>query len=237
MTRVIASVVAALLIFPSPGSAQPARDGKIRVVGRAVVEIVPDYVVVRVGVSNRAATPAIALDQNSAAMRKVIDFAKKFGVEESNMQTGSVNLNPTTKLVRDSNGNTRQEPDGYSASNSIRVKLSDVSRMGTFMRQVLDQGATDISGVEFGASAAEKYRDEARANAVRDAVHQAQVLAEAAKVKLGPIHELAHPPRTEVRPVPGVADMAFRRAGQTQVPLEAGTIQVTAEVEITWLIE
>ena len=100
----------------------------MRIVGRATVEAVPDYVTVQVGISNRAASPTAALDQNSAVARKIIDFSKGFGVAERDIQTSSVNLAPNYKTVRDPNGTTRQEPDGYNASNMIRVELGDLSR-------------------------------------------------------------------------------------------------------------
>ena len=88
--------------------------------------------------------------------RKIIDFSKKFGVEERDIQTDAINLSPVFKTVREPGGGTRQEPDGYAAGNAVRVKLSDLSRLGTFMRQVLDQGATNIGGVQFGLSSTEK---------------------------------------------------------------------------------
>src|SRR5262245_34888219 len=205
MTRWALSVMAfaALCVAAGPinASAQTARDGKIRILGRASVEATPDYVVVRVGISNKAATPSAALDQNSTIARKMIEFAKRFGIDEKNIQTDSVNLQPATKPVREPSGNFRQEPDGYSASNFIRIKLTELARLGTFMRQVLEEGATNIAGVEFGLSNVEQVTDQARVQAVENAMHQAQRLAEAAKVKLGPIHEIVHPPRIQFQPV------------------------------------
>jgi uncharacterized protein YggE len=105
------------------------------------------------------------------------------------------------------------------------------------MRQVLDEGATNIAGVEFGLSNVEQVADQARVQAVENAVHQAQRLAEAAKVKLGPVHEIVHPPRLQFQQPDGVADMAVRQARRPAVPIEAGSIKVAAEVEITWIIE
>ena len=121
-----------------------------------MVETAPDFVTVRVGVASRAPTPTAALDQNSASARKIIDFAKTFGVDERDMQTDAVNLSQTFKTVRDPSGTTRQEPDGYAANNAVQVKLGDLSRLGTFMRQVLDQGANNIGGVQFGSANPEK---------------------------------------------------------------------------------
>ena len=224
-------------ILAPPAFAQTTHEGKVRILGRSTVETVPDNVTVRVGISNRAPSPTAALDQNSAIARKIVDFSKRFGIGEQDIQTDAINLAPTFKTVRDPNGTTRQEPDGYSASNMVRVKLSDVSRLGTFMRQILDQGATNINGVQFGLSNPEKSADEARAKAVEDALHQAQQLAQAAKVKLGPIVEIVHPPRIEFRAQEGIAELRMRAPARTPVPVEVGTLTITSEVDVTWRIE
>jgi len=218
-------------------SAQTAREGKMRIIGRATLEAVPDYALVRVGISNRAKTPTAALDQNSAIARKIIDFAKNFGVDAQDIQTASINLSPTFRQVKDPNGTFRQEPDGYSANNTVRVKLVELSRIGRFMRDVLDQGATNINGVQFGLSKIEQVTDDARARAVEDAIHQARQMANAAKVKLGPIHEIVHPPRVQFQHADGLADMPVRAAQRSDVPVEVGTVTVSAEVDITWVIE
>ena len=124
MIRLVAPLVTVVVLLSAvvavPAFAQGVREGKMRIVGRATVEAVPDYVTVQVGISNRAASPTAALDQNSAVARKIIDFSKGFGVAERDIQTSSVNLAPNYKTVRDPNGTTRQEPDGYSASNMSR---------------------------------------------------------------------------------------------------------------------
>ena len=241
MIRLVAPLVTVVVLLSAvlavPALAQGAREGKMRIVGRATVEAVPDDVTVQVGISNRAASPTAALDQNSAVARKIIDFSKGFGVAEGDIQTSSVNLAPNYKTVRDPNGTTRQEPDGYNASNMVRVKLGDLSRLGAFMRQILDQGATNIAGVHFGVTNLEKLSDEARTKAVEDAVRQAQGLAQAAKVKLGPIQDIAYPPRSRFSAMDGAADMPLRAAAKIDVPIEVGTIRTSAEVEITWAIE
>ena len=235
-TTLQAAAIACLIaLFASQAPAQA--DGRMRIIGHAVIEVAPDYVTVNIGVSTNAPSPTAALDQNSAAARKIIDFSKKFGVEERDIQTDSINLSPVSKTVRDPSGTTRQEPNGYAASNTVRVKLADLSRLGTFMRETLDQGATNINGVNFGIANPEKATDEARALAVEDAVRQAERLAAAAKVKLGKIQEIVHPPRGDLRAAGGMADLSFRRANTMAVPVQAGALQISAEVEVTWAIE
>ena len=238
MTRTavwVAGIACLIALFPSRAPAQA--DGRMRIIGRAMVEVAPDYVTVNIGVLGNAPSPTAALDQNSAVARKLIDFSKKFGVEERDVQTDSINLTPVSKTVRDPNGTTRQEPNGYAASNTIRVRLADLSRLGAFMRQTLDQGATNISGVNFGIANPEKAADEARALAVEDALRQAERLAAAAKVKLGKIQEIVHPPRGDPRGADGLADLPLRPARRMAVPVQVGTLQISAEVEVTWAIE
>lgn len=233
-TLLAATVLASVAALPLAASAQS--DGKMRVIGRATVEVAPDFVVVHAGVSSKATSPTAALDQNSAIARKIIAFAQTFGTETGDVQTDAINLVPTNKSVREPNGNVRQEPDGYTASNTVRVRLTDLSRLGAFMRQVLDQGATNISGVRFGLSAPEKAADEARAKAAEDAGRQARILAEATKVKLGRILEVSHPVRIDYRFPDGAADLAYRPRAST-VPIAVGTVSVTADVDIAWAIE
>jgi uncharacterized protein len=235
---ILATMACVMTVISSPTSSQTSREATIRVIGRATVEAVPDHVTVRVGVSSRAPTPTAALDQNSGAARRVIDFTKSFGIDEREIATDAVNLVPAFKQVRDPNGNFRQEPDGYTANNTVRVKLKDTGRLGQFMRQALDQGATNIDSVTFGLSNPEKTADEAREKAVGDALRQAERLADAAKVKLGPILEIVHPPRATIAPMGGVAfDRGAVRMGARAVPIETGTLEVTVEVDITWAIE
>jgi hypothetical protein len=154
MIRLVAPLVTVVVLLSAvlavPASAQGVREGKMRIVGRATVEAVPDYVTVQVGISNRAASPTAALDQNSAVARKIIDFSKGFGVAERDIQTSSVNLAPNYKTVRDPNGTTRQEPDGWREQHG-RVKLGDLaggvhakSRSGATYRR-LHFGVTDLN--------------------------------------------------------------------------------------------
>jgi uncharacterized protein len=229
-----AAIASFAMLSPQPASAETA--GRIRVLGRATIEVVPDQVITRVGVTNQAATPKAALDQNSTAARKIIAFAKAFGVADKDIQTDSVRLSPVYKTVRDKNGNSHQVPDGYRASNQVRVRLKELPRLGEFMRQALDQGATNIAGLQFELADPSKAVDQALAEAVGDARHKAEQLAQAAMVKLGPILEIAHPPRTQTRERYAVR-AAPKAVASNAVPIEAGTIAITAAVDMIWSIE
>ena len=215
-------------------AAQTFEPGRISVLGRATVEREPDHAVVQVGVLTKAPTPTAALDQNSAVAARIMAFAKGFGVTARDLRTASVNLSPVTKSVRDPNGSFRQEPDGYQAVNNVQVTLRDIGRLGAFMRDVLNQGANQIAGVRFGLSDPDAAVDEALAGAVADATRKAARLAEAAKAKLGRVHHIAYPPGGVSRPF---AAAPAPRALRQEVPIEAGALETSAEVEMTWALE
>jgi uncharacterized protein YggE len=197
-------------------------NGRINVLGRGVVERAPDHASIQVGVSSRASTPTATIDANSAAAARVITFAKQFGVEAQDIRTSSVHLSAASRTIAEPNGRSRQEPDGYTASNTVTIVLRDISRLGRFMRDVLDQGANRISGVTFGLTDPAQAGDAARLAAVEDARRKASLFAEAAKVKLGRILQIDHPPRLEYRRGPAEADMPRRSAVSRPCPSKPG---------------
>lgn len=229
-----ASLALALVLAGAvPAFAQQTPEpGTIDVVGRATAAVAPDFATIQVGVSTRAATPAAALDQNSAAARTITEAARGFGIAPADIRTSNVSLNPTFKMVRDPAGGSQQQPDGYQAENTVEVRVRDLARLGEFLRKTLDGGANRITGLSFGLADPRATAERVRAEAVADGVRQARLLAEAAGVRLGAIKHigLGASQSGGLRPM-------FRMQAAAPVPVEAGNLDVTADVEMTWLIE
>jgi uncharacterized protein len=216
--------------------AQTVGAGRIQVLGHGSVGRTPDLAVVQVGITSKAAAPTAALDENSVIAARIIAFAKNFGIDARDLKTAAVNLSPVNKSVREPNGAYRQEPDGYQANNTVQVRLRDISRLGAFMGDVLNQGANQIAGLHFGLADPDKAVDDALAAAVEDATRKANRLAEAAKAKLGRLQQVAYPPRTAVRPFEAAA-APVGRALRMDVPIEAGALETSVEVEMIWALE
>lgn len=226
-----------LLAVASPAAADD-EPGRIRVIGRASQEVAPDFASVEIGVESRGATPAAALDAASQAAKGIVATAKELGVAEADIGTSAVTLQPRIKNVRLPDGTMGEREDGYTASNRVRVRLAEMGRLGELMRRTLDSGANRIQGISFG------LRDPAAADAavqvaaVKDAKAQAERIAEATGVKLGSVIAIDSPPRTESpRPMPyGLAMKAAAPRGRTAVPVEAGSIETSAEVDAVFAI-
>jgi uncharacterized protein YggE len=225
---------AALVLAAGPAFAQSSPEpGTIDVVGHATTAVVPDLATIKVGVSTKAATPAATLDQNSAAARTIAEAARAAGIASADIRTSNVSLSPTFKMVRDGAGGSQQQPDGYQAENTVELQVRSLPRLGEILRKALDSGANRITGLTFGIADPREVNERVRAEAVADGVRQARLLAEAAGVKLGPIKHI------------GLAEDAgsprpmFRMMAQPAppVPVEGGTLDITADVAMTWLID
>ncbi|MET7245123.1 SIMPL domain-containing protein [Methylobacterium sp. EM32] len=224
------------LVLAGPALAEDG-PGRISVIGRATREVAPDFATVEIAVESRGQTPTAALDQNSAAARKVVELAGEFGIAGPDLATAAVSLRPVSKTVREPGGQMRDVPDGYQASNAVSVRVRDLKRLGAVMRRLLDGGADRIGGVAFGLSDPSQTENAVRADAVRDGKRQAETLAEAAGTRLGRLESLVSPPReTAPAPMHARAFAAKAAPGGLAVPVEPGTLTVEAAVEVTYRV-
>ncbi|MFG1378667.1 SIMPL domain-containing protein [Xanthobacter autotrophicus] len=203
----------------------------VEVRGSATVSLVPDMAIVSLAVVTRAEKAPAALDQNSAEAARLIAFCKASGIDGALIRSGPVRVTPRFRTVNDGRGAVQQD-DGYEASNTIRVKLADLSKVGAFVRDAIDHGANRVNGVEFNIADRDKASESARAAAFADAQRKAQHLAGLADLKLDRVLRIIYPPRA----AEAVGEVSFDLPMQPRlnVPLEAGTIDLHAEVDVTW---
>jgi uncharacterized protein len=200
-----------------------AEGGKIVVQGSGTVEVVPDVADIVIGITNEEPTPGQAIDSNSAAMKRVIDDAKRAGVAERDVQTNMLHLNG----VRDGKNVLR-----YRAVNTVRIRVRDLPRLGVIARDLVGAGANELHGIRYAAADPMPHLDQARRQAVADAKRRAEILAQAAGGRLGEVLEIDESASDD----PGVVAEA-RAALRQAVPVEPGQMALRATVRITWRFE
>lgn len=226
MTRSLAWATLALAGAILAGEAWAAAEGGIVVVqGSGVVEVAPDIADIVIGVDIEDATPAGAIDANSAAMSRVVADAKRAGIEDRDIQTSALQLSPYSK---DDRG---KELIRYRAVNTVRVRVRDIARLGAVMRDLVGSGANRMQGLRFSTADPMPHLDQARRQAVADARRRATLLAEAAGARLGPIAEITESTWND----PGVVTQAS--AMRQAVPVEPGQLGLRATVQIKWRLE
>lgn len=223
-----AAVVAALLGAPAWAEQAPRQ---ISVTGEGVVEAAPDMATITLGVTQEATEAKAAMDATSAAVAKVLARLEAAGIAARDLQTRQLSLNPVWSEVR---GGTegRRAITGFVASNTVLVRVRDLTALGPILDAVIADGANDFSGLQFGVQEVAPLRDEARKRAVADAMARAKLLAEAAGVALGPV--LTIQDHGGGMPMP-MAEMSMR-ASAAKMPVAAGEVSVEANVSMVFSI-
>ena len=214
---------------------QPSLDDTphITVTGTAASAVVPDQADIRIGVSVEKPTAQEAWDEDSRRVKDVIDAAKASGIKPQDIATTGVDLFQEQALVRQPDGTSRSEPKGFRASHEMRIRIDDLARIGSLTGSLIGKGANTFGGVGFSVAHPETIQDKLRGDALRDARHQAEILATAAGVKLGRLLSVERPDRqVAVRPF-----VRNRAAGPATMDVEPGTETLSAEIEASWAIE
>ena len=217
-------------LIGSPALAQVVPPPTISVSGEGTVSVPPDMALIDGGVSSEAKTAREASEANNAAMGKVLLALKAGGLDEKDVQTARLSLQPQYAQQ------TRPGPNvisGYRASNRVTIRLRDVTKVAATIDTLVSSGANEIGGINFMVEKASKLLDEARLEAVADARRKAEIYAKAAGVSLG-------------RPV-SIADdgggapapMTFRKmAGvAASAPVAQGEETLRVTVSVAWEIK
>lgn len=203
----------------------------ITVSATGTVEAEPDQARITSGVTTEAASAREALTANSAAMSKVITELKSKGIEAKDIQTASFNVEPVYDYSKDG------EPPklrGYRVGNQVVVLVRDLGKFGEVLDEVISAGANQVQGLSFEVSKADALKDEARKEAVANALRRAKLLAAAAGAEVGEVRQISE----EVSSETPVRFSAPRMAkAEMAVPIERGTSTLEARVTATWALK
>ncbi len=212
-------------------SAQDKRyERTVTVAATGTVSAEPDIAHISTGVLSEAATARDALQTNSAAMKKVIDGLKSAGIDPKDIQTSNLSIDPRYDQPKDGRA---PRITGYRVSNQVRITARDISRLGELMDKVVELGANQAGGISFDVSNADSLKDEARRQAVANALRRAKLFAEASGAAVGEvltIEEGASAPQP--RPYMGRAAMSAEAA-----PIERGSLNLDVRVQVTWALK
>ena len=205
----------------------------VSVTGHASSSQAPDFAEIAVGVEAKGANAASALDAASKAVAGISAIARDAGLSPAEIGTAAVSLQAVTRTVNRPGGIT-EEPDGYAATNVVRLRVGDMARLGDILRRTLDSGANRIDGITFGLRDPDAARAALQVTAAKDARARAAALAEAAGAKLGSLCTLT---ALDGGPAPYAMRAMAASPKARPVPVEAGTIESAASVSATFALD
>src|SRR5438046_156315 len=157
-----ASLPTATYAQQSPSITQTIAGSRLDISATGEVTRVPDIAIISAGVVSRSATATGALQDDPDRMQRVLTALKRAGVEDRDVQTSNISLNPEYRYVE----NQPPQLTGYTASNQLTVKFRDIRSSGKILDALVGQGANQINGPNLTIDKPESALDEARAKAI-----------------------------------------------------------------------
>jgi len=154
----------------------------IWVTGEGKVTVVPDVVVLSLGVEAQATTVAEAQRQAAEAMDAIMNELDDHGVAKKDIKTQFYSIQPVRRW-----DNGKEILIGYRVTNTVTAKIRNVEDAGTIIDAVAAAGGdyARINSISFTVDEPEAYYEEARQKAMADAEDKAKQLADLGGLKLG----------------------------------------------------
>ena len=234
--RAVSTAALALAALPFAAAAQvPAPEAPpfIQVTGSADVKVRPDRARLNFAVVTEGPTAAEAASQNATQMAAVNAALRATGAAGLVIETWGYSLQP--RYARVTSPDTPPRIIGYQATNNVRATVDDVTVVGRLIDAGIGAGSNQVTSLQFEARDTEVPRTEALRRAVQNARSQAETMAAALGVPLGPALEVHGGYDMPRPPIPYMANarMAMEQA-IVDTPIEPGEQTVTAQVTIKY---
>lgn len=233
MKELIALFVALTVIFMATFA---LAETKISVNGTGETQISADTAIISLGVSARDKDVLQAQQKVNTAIASIRKALIEQGVKEENINTDYINI----YAIYDYSGD-REQVMAYSADSTLAIKITDIDTVGALIDVSFAAGANTLNGITFSASNTDDAEAESLKKAVSDAKAKAEILAEAAGLKITGIEVISEGGAYSYSNT--VSNFSAKRMDTENGFEEAGTVVqaakliVSANVTITFIAE
>lgn len=204
-------------------AAEPA----IQVSGEGRIAVVPDAYTMTFVLEERGELVAKLNGQLQRDMSAILKFLLKNGIEEKNVQSMQINLNPYYESTPQG-----RKQNGFILSREVRITDTNINNYDDIIDGALSRGVDRVQNFSFIASGQQNAYQKALINAVKDARLRATLLAEELGVSLGNVLSVSENSQGYPMPVMRM-EMAKADSFSTAMP---GEQQVSARVNVTFAI-
>ncbi|WP_336276517.1 SIMPL domain-containing protein [Bartonella sp. CB178] len=195
----------------------------------------PDMAIIDLAVVTQHKTAQKALAANNKSMNNIISALKSIGIQENDLQTSSLSIYQSE--LEKSNTQKKESEKFYHVSNSLTVRVRDLSKAGQIFDQAMALGANSVSGISFINSDAKPFYHEARKRAVSEAIEKAETIAQAAKLKLGKIIKISeNHGGNDYPPTPRLMRMATN-VNRTDTNFSGGELSYNVGITVTFSVK
>jgi len=211
---------------------------RILVNAQGSVDVAADMAILSLTVTREANTAREALDANSSAMNDVLAAMKAEGIEERDLQTSGFSIQPRYSRPAANSYGEREPPNiiGYTVRNSLNVRVRDISIVGAVLDRSVTLGVNEGGNIQFTNADPSAAIEQARVEAVKQAVNKANTLADAAGVRTGKLLEISEQSYSP-RPAPMMAERMVMASAAQAVPVATGENTYTVTVNMSFAID
>jgi len=228
------TLIAAAALTLAAGAAASAEEKPMQrtvtVSAAGQVSAEPDLARISTGIVTEGKAARDALARNSETMKALIAGLKSSGIEAKDIQTSSFHVEPRYTSPREGQA---AAIDGYRVVNQVQVTARNLAKLGEVLDALVGLGANQMGGLAFEVSKAESLKDEARKEAMANALRRAKLLASAGGAEVGEVIAISEDVSDG-----GPRPLAMARTAMAEaVPIERGTETLVARVTVTWALK
>lgn len=212
---------------PSESQSGSARLARVLVTGDSIVQAQPDTAILTISVITQGKRALEAQQDNANKSDAVVRTLKTAAGAGAEVKTSGYSLQP----VRPYNEGHPPTITGYEARNSVTVILSDLTKVGAVIDAATQAGANDVGGISFTLRKDRPARDQALAEATKEAVNKARVIAQTLGGRIVRVVEVQEEGVDRPRPV-YQAEFGAMRTSAATTPIEVGTLDITSRVQL-----
>ena len=225
------------LVSLSVAQAGPLDPHTIVVSGHSEILVSPDHATIDIGVITSDKMTTKALQANSVEMQHVVTAIKMLGIPEDAMQTSEFSISALHPQAKDAYGREDESITlGYQVANKVTVSVTDLNKVADIVDAAVNAGANSSNSVDFDVKNRAAFDDQVLAAAVRDARHNAEIMASAENARVGKMISITN--------VPSMAAMGFDYAPRAMAiiarkipPILPGNLTLRATVAVTYAVE
>ncbi len=197
--------------------------------GEATVSVEPDIADLDVGVISQAQTSQAAAEQNAAKSKQFVAQLQRL-IPPTAINSVNISINPNYRYPKDG----AAVVTGYTASNTIRIVVSDLLQLRSVIETATQAGASSINRLTFDLKDEKAARARALSQAAAQAQSGAEALASSLKLHLGKLTRVEEVQPVVISPAREVEVSALKEAAPDQGAIAPGTIQIHASVNLVY---
>lgn len=194
-------------------------------IGNGEIIAQPDYVQIQIEVRTEGDSISDVQQENARIMTRVIESIVALNIPREAIQTAAYTISPKYDFIEG-----RQVFRGYVVQNAITVKITDISQAGTVIDTAVQNGANDISAIQFKIENVDAYYRQALNLALMNAMAKAKSMADMMQVPIQLIPFEIIEQSQNVMPAPFRSiQMATK---EITTPIEEGRMPIQASVQV-----